>query len=128
MSKEIKWRIYYDDGSTFTNLDGMPWEAPGLGVVCIVQLDPNPVEYNINTQALREATFYWYHRKWGYWLPSDIYGMLDQLTHDQKDWVCAVRFGRWAEHTLYREILEQAENDLDFPPKSGNSKSERSEF
>lgn len=30
------WRIYYADGSTFTNLDGLWAEAPPFGVQCVV--------------------------------------------------------------------------------------------
>ncbi len=35
------WRIYYKDGSTFSDKDGTPFEAPGLGAEVIVQENAN---------------------------------------------------------------------------------------
>ena len=121
----MEWRIYYDDGSTFDNLDGAPWEAPGRGIICVVQPDPSPEMYSVNTQVLQGHPFYWYHVEWGYWLHSDRDGILDQLTADRGNQVCAVKMGRWLDFNKYREILETAKNDFDFPKKSGTSKAER---
>jgi len=40
---KVEWRIYYSNGTTFSNRDG-EWEAaPPLGVVCVVTLDPTKV-------------------------------------------------------------------------------------
>lgn len=39
----MDWRIYYSDGTTFSDEDG-PWViAPPKGVVCVVTLDPTGV-------------------------------------------------------------------------------------
>ena len=35
----MKWRIYYDDGMTFDSSDGEPCDAPGHGVIAIVEKD-----------------------------------------------------------------------------------------
>jgi len=46
------WRIYYADGSTFTNKDGTWAEAPPFGVQCIVWYhDPKPFK---TLHAVRE--------------------------------------------------------------------------
>ncbi len=39
----LKWRIYYTDGSKFGNDKGTWEEAPALGVLCVVTLDPTGV-------------------------------------------------------------------------------------
>lgn len=124
-SKPIKWRIYYDDDTTFDNTQGEPWEAPGRGVVCIVQIDPSPRMYNVNTQVLMESPFFWYHREFGYWFRSEQNGLIDQLTNDRKNIVCAVKLGRWTDFTHYREILYRANNDKDFVKKSGIGSGEK---
>ena len=31
------WRIYYEDESTFSDLEGTPWDAPTLGVQFVIQ-------------------------------------------------------------------------------------------
>ena len=41
---EVRWRIYYADRSTFSNLDGEPWQAPATGVIVIAQRNPLPNE------------------------------------------------------------------------------------
>lgn len=121
----LSWRIYYDDGLTFDNIAGKPWEAPGRGVICIVQPDPSPMMQNVNTQVLRGHPFYWYHRDWGYWLHSDRDGLLDQLTNDRADVICAVKMGRWTDFKKYYKIIDRANNDSDFYKKSGEHKAER---
>lgn len=117
----VHWRIYYDDASTFDSTQGEPWQAPGRGVICIVQVDPSPVMYSVNTQVLRGHPYYWYHREWGYWLHSDRDGFIDQLCADRKDVVCAIKMGRWVAHDYYRDVVEKAKTDPDFPKKSGDS-------
>ena len=36
----ILWRSYYDDGKTYSNLDGSWMKSPQHGVICVVVLDP----------------------------------------------------------------------------------------
>ena len=36
------WRIYYENGSTFSDTDGEPWESPAWGVVALAQPDADP--------------------------------------------------------------------------------------
>ena len=36
----VYWKIYYADGSTFSNLDGEWPDAPAKGVICVVVRDP----------------------------------------------------------------------------------------
>jgi hypothetical protein len=118
------WRIYYDDASTFDSGDGESWEAPGRGVVCIVQHDPDDPRYSVNTQILKEHPYYWYHIEWGYWMGSDRDGVLDQLLSDRNNVVVAIKQGRWTRYDQYRDILEKAHTDSDFYEKSGESTAE----
>ena len=39
----VRWRIYYADGSTYSNLSGSWDDAPSRGVVAVVSLDPTGV-------------------------------------------------------------------------------------
>lgn len=121
----LRWRIYYDNGTTFDDSRGEPWDAPGRGIVCIKQVDPTPVMYNVGSQVLREYPFYWYHRQWDAWFGSDLTGLIDQLTNDRQDVVCAVKHGRWTHPASYREIIDKANKDDDFPLKSGSRNIER---
>lgn len=120
----IKWRIYYDDFSTFDSTMGQPWESPGRGVVCIVQVDPNHPNYNVNTQILRGHPYYWFDIEWGYWMHSDRDGVLDQFISDRKDVKKALKQGRWASYADYHAIVDLAKKDPDFLEKSGSSLAE----
>lgn len=114
----IRWRVYYDDGSTFDSSMGEPHEAPGLGVQVIVQTDPR-----VGRVLLTRFDWYYYRYDLDEWWASDYFGLLDQLTHDTTRSVGAVRAGRNA--AAYDEILLRAVHDPDLPPKSGRLVGER---
>lgn len=116
----IAWRIYYADGTTFDSTEGEPWEAPGVGVVCIVQPDPD-------TGRTIQARWDWYawHRDTRDWWGHDPFGILDQLTADRLDRVASVKAGRTVSATEYRAIYDRANADPDFAPRSARHPSER---
>lgn len=37
MNQNLEWKIWYSNGSTFSNLEGIPADAPILGVQCIAR-------------------------------------------------------------------------------------------
>ena len=114
VDRPVIWRIYYTDGSTFDNLMGEAWEAPGRGIVCIIQKDQSPKMHNVSTQVLKERPWFWYHSGYGMWFASDLEGLLDQLVSDRDNLVCAVKHGKWLHPVDYREILDKAYDDPDF--------------
>lgn len=116
----VRWRIYYADGSTFDSTMGDPWEAPGLGVVCIVQGDPDTgrgVQSRWDWYAWRRDTRDW----WGH----DGFGILDQLTADRLDRVAAVKAGRTVSSEDYGRLFALANADPDFAPRSAYRPGER---
>ena len=101
----VDWRIYYDDGSTF---DGAPESAPALGVLAVVQPDPDH-----GRVVLSRWDYYCFHG--GEWYGHDSFGLFDCLT--RPGWK-RVLFGRTVPSAWFREVLKRAETDLDFPPRS----------
>lgn len=67
---QLVWRIYYADGSIFSNLDGLPEDAPPTGVICIKQLS---AENRWELQAISDY-YIWNGKEWwradapGFWL------------------------------------------------------------
>lgn len=114
----MRWRVYYDDGSTFDDRAGLPWEAPGLGVQVIVQRHPA-----VGREILTRFDWYYWRVDLGVWWASDLFGLLDQLTSDTANRVRAVRAGRNAR--AYASVLAMAEGDPDFPRKSARLEGER---
>jgi hypothetical protein len=114
----MKWRIYYDDGSMFDSGQGGPEDAPGHGVVCIVQPDEE-----IGRTIMQGWDWYYFHEGDGNWWGCDIHGLTDRLTHRLP--VRAVCEGRTVATERFRQILRLADLDEDFPRKSAKRKLER---
>lgn len=116
--RQLKWRIYYDDGSTFDNTQGSPVRAPGWGVICIV--NPDPIVGRVIRQSF---DFYYWVPDEGQWWGSDLTGLLDRLINRLPiEAVCA---GRMISFENYQAIISRADKDQDFPPKSGRLRGER---
>ena len=112
---EVRWAIYYDDGTRFTNLDGPPHKAPGTGVQVIIQLDDRTGRFN---QA-GDQVYYWKNERW--W-GGDHFGMLIELLNT--DHPVVVRFGSMMGTEGFHEILRNAEADPIWPKRSAWEKSE----
>ena len=110
----MSWRIYYEDGSTFDALDGDPEDAPGHGVLCIVQ----PCEA-FGRQVVSGWDFYYYRSSsvtpwWG----GDLIGTIDQFVRHPRE-SRALKMGSMADTPDYQRIRKAAIDDPDFRPMSG---------
>jgi len=105
------WRIFYDDGSTFSSADGEPHEAPSEGVICAVGYTPDDGERYIANRG----DYYHFHRGEGRWWECDLAGLLDRLRNNSE--VYAYKEGRRVSKKLWEEILIAANNDPDFPQR-----------
>jgi len=105
----IAWRIYYDDGGTFSSEEGAPADAPSLGVILIWQAVLNdshhPAEKHMGLD------WYWWRPDLEMWMSGEIHGFLDQAMNLG---ACHPKFGRVVPGMKYQEILKTANHDLDF--------------
>lgn len=115
----MDWRIYYDDGSTYSSEDGCAENAPAFGVQAIVQRDFDDEIHNVGRYVLSSPMvdgndYYWFER--GAWYGGEIFGLWDYLSRlgPRK-----VIFGRVVEKGRFREIRDRAMADPDFPRYSG---------
>jgi hypothetical protein len=104
----LKWRIYYDDGSTFDNLQGTADEAPPFGVQSVVQLT-KAGSYRTPLTGLD----YYVMLESGEWVGSDLTGILDKLINRIP--FSGFLVGRWVELTVFHEVTHKAMQDRDFP-------------
>ena len=102
------WRIWYDNGTTYGSDSGQPQDAPGLGVICIVQESERT-----GRVKLSGADYYIWNE--GQWFRADIFGLWDHLAG--KGWKKVV-FGRTVDREQYNQIMRWAEQDEAFPPRS----------
>lgn len=106
---KLEWRIYYDDGSTFDNLQGPPEKAPPFGVICIIKTHKDN-----GHSTLTKWDWYYYRTDVPTWFGSDNFGLLDQLLHDDTNQIKGVKSGRTVMTSEYDKIIFKANNDSDF--------------
>lgn len=106
MNDTIEWRIYYDDGTTFSNLDGSPEEAPPFGFICAVGYDETNSRYIMHG---------WDHYCWdvesNQWWGMDTFGLIDRLS---RNLIVAYKQGRTVSKTRFTEIMNLSNDDINF--------------
>lgn len=99
-----RWKLYYGDGSTFSDEDGPPEQAPGCNVMCVAWYDED------NRRRLaHSADYYWFDPTCGRWVGSDLFGLWDYLA---RPGLKTVKFGRMIGDLQYRAVMSKAMNDL----------------
>jgi hypothetical protein len=115
----MKWQIYYSDGSTFNELDGLAEQAPAVGVQVIAQADKD-----LNFTAISGDDYYvWDDKGGGFrWWGADHIGFI--LYMIQPGWR-KVLFGEMIDGEKFTEIHRHASEDLQVGRKTGFAPWER---
>jgi hypothetical protein len=113
----LLWRIYYGDGSTYSNEDGSPFAAPPDNVQAVVYVDK---EHGRIINAMRD--FYWWVEAENEWWGGDLFGVWDYLRQPGPK---KVIFARSVNHAQYNAVIKEALATPDFPPKSAIAPGER---
>lgn len=106
----IRWIVFYDDGSSFSNLDGEPDQAPRWGIICISGYDQN------GGRSIQHRTDYYC---WNYeqWIAMDGTGLIDYLANfPGKEKV--VLMGRHVPNYVFDRVYHMADTDPRLPPRS----------
>lgn len=112
----LTWRIYYDNGTVFDSENGLPVDAPGHGIIAIVERNDDLGRIVLNGWD-------WYYHDGANWWGADVHGLLDRLcAHLPTFAVCQ---GRMASKQVFEDTLDRAVKDPDFPRKSAKAKRER---
>lgn len=106
----LRWRVYYDDGSTFDDTMGSPADSPGWGVVACVSV--HHVEGHL-FQTMED--YYVFDPSCG-WVGIDLCGLFDRLGNRVP--TEAVCFGRTVPNAVYEQVHRKAREDPDFARKS----------
>jgi hypothetical protein len=108
----MKWKIYYDNGTAFSNRDGNVVDAPARGVQVIVQVDKYHGWY---TETAYDY-YIWDDRGEGHkWIGVDFVGVIDYII--EPGWKC-ILLGRTVSNKRFNEIFQKAKNDLEFGKKT----------
>lgn len=102
------WMFFYDDGTTFSDTEGTPCQAPSKGALVLLQTN----EKGNNVLYQRDVAYCWEWRAAGEWVPCDIVGCIDYLLNHTGEYK-AVIFGRWTRNINFETILDHAEKVAD---------------
>lgn len=101
------WKIYFADGTTFSNTDGPPELSPGLGVICVLSYDEDQ-----RRKISHAEHYYSFNFEIGRWFAHDACGLWQYLSSPG---VKVVRFGTFAGELVYRSVMLAAQQDPEFP-------------
>ena len=101
-----RWVVWYQDGSSFSDDDGQPWDAPRAGVICITQAAEDCGRF-----LIKETNFFCWHFDEQQFVPHDTLGMHDYLSQPGKEKV--VLRGWWATKERFFEICNHALTEAD---------------
>ena len=105
----MQWKIFYGDGSTFSDVNGPASLAPPLNVQVIVQV----ADIAIGRRTISGKSFYWYEPD-GQWYGGNQFDLFDYLMRTS----CGiVKFGREIPRLVFESILTRAVADPDLLPK-----------
>jgi hypothetical protein len=114
----MRWKIFFSDGSTWTDRDGPAEKAPGWGVLVITQADER-----VGRALVRESDFYIFSPAWfGGWEGVDLVGLLDYLAHSGEP--ATVKLGRTVSPQVWNDALIRASDDDYCPRKSASRRHE----
>ena len=113
----MRWKIYYVDGSTFSNEDGSPEDAPGWGVAAVVQEDDL-----VGAMVHHQRDFYGFAEEFGGWHEMDYCGLAQYIARPGKK---IIKMGDLMPTHKYQELIASLHNDPDLPAKSAKYDWER---
>ncbi len=92
----MEWKIWYDDGSTYSSDQGSAESAPLDGVQAIVQYHSNG-----NNEVLEGMNYYWWTGDcWAYGQVGDLDRWLRATCPN-------VKFGRFTRNSIHKAIMEE---------------------
>lgn len=103
----LLWQLWYADGSTFSNLDGGPEDAPATGVQCVAQREESWGKHVVQVQS--GGDWYVYDAGDDYWYRSDVDGLHRRLL--EKPFKLAVKAGEYLPTMAYNRIVDRARED-----------------
>lgn len=95
--------IFYEDGTTFSNQDGTPSEAPPTGVIVVLQTSAQ----GKNVLFIHKDYYCWEIRDDNEWCFAEVAGFWQYMfTYTGKD--KAVLFGTWTSDDNFQKIWNEA--------------------
>lgn len=101
----FKWRLYYEDGTTFSDTDGEPHESPAWGCVGLAQPDLKGSD-----QIMINSDYLMWRSDLNIWTQCGRDGIDDHLAHFVHSIQC-IRKTRWIPTLDFRVIWKRVRHD-----------------
>ena len=108
----MRWKVYYIDGATFSNIDGEPQDAPGGGVLAVAQEDDI-----VGAVVHQQNDFYCFDEQFGGWYGLDVFGLTQYL---MRPGFKVVKLGEVMTTETYKTLIKSLREDPDLPHKSSH--------
>lgn len=99
------WRLYYEDGTTFSDTDGEPYESPVWGCVALAQ-----PHLDGSDKIMVNADYYLWRPDRGEWYQCGVDGLDDHMAHFGHLIQC-VRKTRWIPSITFNDVWATARRD-----------------
>ncbi len=106
----MKWKIFYINGDTFSNENGNPEDAPGGGVLAVVQEDES-----VGVLVHQGNTFYVFDNHYGGWYGLDRIGFVQYILRPGYK---IIKVGESMSTSRYKEMIADIRKDPNLPNKS----------
>jgi len=104
-----EWRLYYVGGYTFDNTQGMPWEAPWIGVIGVGQ--PHVTEPA--RPVLINGHAFMFRTDWNCWMEVDNQRGVDDNFMLYARYIVAVRYGLWIRRDRWQLTMRRIQAEVD---------------
>ncbi len=106
----MRWRVYYVDGTSYSNEDGPPESAPGSGVVAVAQQDAE-----VGVAIHQRNDYYVYAEQYGGWYGLDVFGFAQYLT---RPGFKVIKLAESMTTEGYKQLIVDIRADPGLPAKS----------
>ncbi len=108
----MKWKVFYINGETFSNQNGNPEDAPGGGVLAVVQEDDS-----VGVLVHQMNDFYVFDEQYGGWYGLDYIGFTQYVI---RPGFKIVKVGEAMDTERYKRMIADIRKDPNLPNKSAN--------
>lgn len=108
----MRWKVFYIDGSSFSNVEGPPEDAPGGGVLAIAQEDSA-----VGCEIHHGNDFYAWDQQYDGWYGLDYFGLTQYL---MRPGTKIIKLGEAMSTERYRLLLKDIKKDPGLPTKSAH--------
>ena len=108
----MKWKVFYISGETFSNENGNPQDAPGGGVLAVVQEDES-----VGVLVHKGDAYYVFDEHYGGWYGLDHIGFVQYI---MRPGLKIVKVGESMTTAKYINMIADVRNDPNLPDKSAH--------